>query len=144
MNELGWRDVRSRLSWLAAFDESRSVRAYLRKILLTAAASLAVSALAHHSAAQFDFSRTAIVEGTVKLIEVRNPHTKLVLEVARDDGSARDIEFEGHSRHSIYRRGWRPDMVRVGDRITIVVAPTRDGSDGGYVTSYRLEDNTEF
>jgi hypothetical protein len=120
------------------------MRPHPRQILLTVAALIAVPALGHHSAGPFDFGRTMIVEGTVKLIEVRNPHTKLVLEVAQDDGGARDIEFEGHSRHNVYRRGWRPDMVRAGDRITIVVAPTRDGSDGGYVTSFRLEDNTEF
>lgn len=99
---------------------------------------------AHHSAAQFDFRQTVIVEGTVKELEVRNPHIKLVLEVVREDGSTRDIEFEGHSRNNVYRRGWRPTMIDIGDEITIGIAPMRDGSDGGYVTSFHLADGTEF
>lgn len=104
----------------------------------------ALPAAAHHSAAQFDFSQTVDVEGTVKVMEVRNPHVRLIMEVEGEDGSVRDIEFEGHSRNNIYRRGWRPDMVEVGDTITIGIAPMRDGSDGGYVTAFKLPDGSEF
>lgn len=118
------------------------------KLMSCLVAFLGMSALsvaqAHHSAAQFDFSQTVLVEGTVKVMEVRNPHVKLVLEVGGEDGKVRDIEFEGHSRNNIYRRGWRPDMVGVGDKITIGIAPMRDGTDGGYVTSFKLPDGTEF
>jgi hypothetical protein len=107
---------------------------------------LAVTALpvaAHHSAAQFDFSKTVMIEGTVKLIEVRNPHVKLILEVS-DDAGVRDIEYEGHSRNNVFRRGWRPEHINVGDAITIGIAPLRDGGDGGYVTGFKLADGTEF
>ena len=55
-----------------------------------AAAALALPAVAHHSAAQFDFSQTVMIEGTVKVIDVRNPHIKLILEVA-DDAGTREI-----------------------------------------------------
>lgn len=101
-------------------------------------------ALAHHSAAQFDFQNPVPVEGTVKLVEVRNPHIRLVLEVAREDGSVRDVEFEGHSRNNVYRRGWRPDLLDVGHHVTIRIAPMRDGTDGGYVTAFTLDDGTKF
>jgi hypothetical protein len=100
-------------------------------------------AAAHHSAAQFDFSKTVLVAGTVKVLEVRNPHVKLVLEVS-DDAGVRDIQYEGHSRNNVYRRGWRPEHIHVGDAITIGIAPLRDGGDGGYVTSFKLADGTEF
>ncbi len=98
---------------------------------------------AHHSAAQFDFSRTVEIRGTVKVFEARNPHIKLVLEVS-DDAGVRDIEYEGHSRNNVYRRGWRSDHVAVGDEITIGIAPLRDGTDGGYVTRFMLDDGTRF
>jgi hypothetical protein len=107
-------------------------------------AALSPAAFAHHSAAQYDFTKTVTFEGEVKLFEVQNPHTKLVLEVKDKNGTVKDIEFEGHSRNNIYRRGWRPDMVKEGDEITVGVAPRRDGQDGGYVTSYTLKDGTEF
>lgn len=107
-------------------------------------AGVVSSAWGHHSAAQFDFSQTVTIEGTVKLIEVRNPHTRLILEVEGENGEARDIEFEGHSRNNVYRRGWRPQSIDVGDDLTIGIAPLRDGGDGGYVTSVQLPDGTQF
>jgi hypothetical protein len=112
--------------------------------LLSVAATVAPAAYAHHSAAQFDFAQTVTVEGKVKLMEVRNPHIKLILEVTGNDGSAHDVEFEGHSRNNVYRRGWRPEMVDVGDTIAIDIAPLRDGSEGGYVKDFKLTDGTTF
>jgi hypothetical protein len=54
-----------------------------------------------------------------------------------DEKGTRDIEFEGHSRNNVYRSGWRPETMKVGDTITAIIAPMRDGSDGGYVTAFR-------
>ena len=108
-------------------------------------AGLAMPALAHHSAAQFDFGQRVPVVGTVRLIEVRNPHIKLILDVQDEAGQSREIEYEGHSRNNVFRRGWRPNSVGVGDEITIELAPLRDGSDaGGSITAFRLADGTEF
>lgn len=98
---------------------------------------------AHHSAAQFDFGQTVRVEGRVKELKVENPHTSLVLEV-KDEKGEREIEYEAHSRNNIFRRGWRPDMVKVGDQISIDIAPPRSGGDGGYVKTFILADGSEF
>src|SRR5690606_8963191 len=38
--------------------------------------------------------------------------------------------------------GLRPEMMKVGDEITIRIAPMRDGSDGGYVTALLTADGT--
>jgi DNA/RNA endonuclease YhcR with UshA esterase domain len=99
---------------------------------------------AHHSAAQFDFTKPVEVTGVVKEFEARNPHTKLVLEIKRKDGTMGSVEFESHSRNNIYRRGWREGMVKVGEKVTIKIAPRKDGADGGYVTEYNLPDGTKF
>ena len=106
--------------------------------------SLSLTAFAHHSAARFDFTnRDAKVTGIVKEFKVANPHTKIVLEVTDEKGT-RDIEFEGHSRNNYYRSGWRPALIHVGDKITLEIAPTRDGSDGGYARSVIAKDGTKF
>jgi hypothetical protein len=106
-------------------------------------ASFSTLAWAHHSAAQFDFAQTVRIEGVVKEMRVENPHIALFLEV-KDDKASRVVEFEGHSRNNVYRRGWRPDMVHTGDTISIDVAPLRSGEDGGYVKNFILKDGTEF
>lgn len=120
----------------------------MKKILLIVAAFVLVqfslSALAHHSAARFDFTnRDATITGIVKVFKVANPHTTIILEVTDDKGT-RDIEFEGHSRNNYYRAGWRPDLIVEGDKITLKIAPKRDGSDGGYAFGVITKDGTEF
>jgi hypothetical protein len=101
---------------------------------------LAGTAWSHHSAAQFDFGNGVVVTGVVKYIRFANPHAKLVLEVTDDARGTREIEFEGHSRNNMIRQGLMPDMMEVGDTITIQIAPMRDGTDGGYVTGLRMPD----
>ena len=107
-------------------------------------ATVTASALAHHSAVMFDFQNTVVVEGKVQEVRFANPHMKLILEVTDDARGTRDIEFEGHSRNNYYRGGWRDGMVNVGDKITLVAAPTRDGSDGGYALGVITTDGTRF
>lgn len=95
----------------------------------------AAGASAHHSAAQFDFKNTVNLTGIVKEATFSNPHTRILLEVTDDERGTRDIEFEGRSRNNLYRQGFRPEMIKVGDKITIRIWPMRDGSDGGYITA---------
>ena len=112
-------------------SKARPVLALLGACLMGAA----LPAGAHHSAAQFDFQNPVNIEGVVKLARFANPHARIILEVTDDERGTRDIEYEGHSRANMYRQGLRPDMMEVGDTITIRIAPMRDGSDGGYITA---------
>ena|SRR5215207_240823 len=103
----------------------------------------ATTALAHHSAQQFDFGRSVPITGVVKRFQSINPHMRLVIAVTDAKGT-RDIVFEGHSTNNMYRAGYRDGMIKVGDKITVYVAPLRDGSDGGYVTAAATADGRRF
>ena len=108
------------------------------------AMALPCVAFAHHSAARFDLTiRDHTVTGIVKEWKPANPHTKIVLEI-EDAKGKRDVEFEGHSLNNYYRGGWREGMVKVGDKITLIAAPTKDGSDGGYALGVIAADGTKF
>ena len=107
-------------------------------MLLVAAPATAV--FAHHSAAQFDFQSPVNITGIVKEARFSNPHGRIVLEVTDDKRGTRDIEFEAHSRNNMIRQGLMPDMMAVGDTITIRIAPMRNGEDGGYVTALITKD----
>ena len=111
--------------------------------LLTAAVLATTPVLAHHSAAQFNFQTPKSVEGVVKEVRMANPHMRLILTVSDAKGT-RDIEFEGHSLNNLYRQGWRPDSVKAGDKVTINIAPRKDGEDGGYVVKVKTADGKEF
>ena len=43
-----------------------------------------------------------------------------------------------------YRGGWREGLVKVGDKITLQVGPTKDGTDGGYALGVIAADGTRF
>ena len=125
---------------------STSKRVSLAAALMTGIALTSVPwiAQAHHSAARFDLSiRDNYVTGIVKEFHAANPHTKIVLEVTDKKGT-RDIEYEGHSLNNYYRAGWREGLIKVGDKITLQVGPTKDGSDGGYALGVTAADGTKF
>jgi opacity protein-like surface antigen len=103
-------------------------------LIAALAALCGASVAAHHSAVQFDFTRSETMTGVVKKFRAINPHMQLVLHV-KDAKGERDIVFEGHSTNNMYRAGYRDNMINVGDTITVYIAPLRDGSEGGYVTA---------
>lgn len=108
-------------------------------LLLGAGSTLA----AHHSAAQFDFTKSVAVNGVVVKFAAINPHMQLVLRVTDAKGT-RDIEFEGHSTNNMYRAGYRDKMIKLGDKITVYAAPLRTGADGGYVTAATTASGQRF
>ena len=110
-------------------------------IAVVAGAGQAVHA--HHSAAQFDFSKSVSVSGVVVKFQAINPHMRLTLRVTDAKGT-REIEFEGHSTNNMYRSGYRDKLIAVGDKVTVNIAPLRDGSDGGYVTGALTASGTRF
>ena len=72
-----------------------------------------------------------------------NPHMRLTLRVTDDKGT-REIEIEGHSTNNMYRAGYRDGMIKYGDKITAIVAPLRDGREGGYMVAATLPDGRRF
>jgi hypothetical protein len=102
----------------------------------------AAAAMAHHSAAQFDFAQRVTIEGIVKEFNVTNPHTWATVEITDDKRGTRDAEYEGHSASHFYRAGYTRDMVKVGDKISILIAPRRDGEDGGFIQAFTVNGKT--
>jgi hypothetical protein len=102
----------------------------------------AAAAMAHHSAAQFDFAQRVTIEGVVKEFNVTNPHTWAVVEITDDKRGTRDAQYEGHSASHFYRAGYTRDMVKVGDKIAILIAPRRDGEDGGFIQAFTVNGKT--
>ena len=120
------------------------MRTSILTVLIVSGLVFAPAARAHHSAARFDLTiRDHYVTGIVKEFHPANPHTKIVLEI-NDEKGTRDVEFEGHSLNNYYRGGWREGLVKVGDKITLQAAPTKDGTDGGYALGVIAADGTRF
>jgi len=83
----------------------------------------------------YDFRKVEEATGVVKAVRVINPHMSLTLEVS-DAKGAQAVEFEGHSLNNFYRAGWRPNMIKVGDKIKVRFAPRKDQEPGGFVSAF--------
>lgn len=105
--------------------------------------ALGSTAGAHHSAVQYDFGKTATITGVVLKFQAINPHMRLTLRVSDEKGT-REVELEGHSTNNMYRAGYRDGMIKVGDKITVSVAPLRDGTEGGYMIAAVTANGTRF
>ena len=85
--------------------------------LLTAA----VPAVAHHAvSAEFDRNKQVTFTGTVKQVEWMNPHIYTDIE-AKDPSTGKTVVFqvEGGAPNSLYRSGWRPDTLKIGETVSV-------------------------
>jgi hypothetical protein len=96
---------------------------------------LSGSAFAHHSFAMFDHDKNVTLVGTVKEFQWTNPHCWIQLLVADPYGNQVEWGVELDSPRSLVRTGWKPEVVKPGDKITLVIHPKTDGTNaGGYVS----------
>jgi hypothetical protein len=117
----------------------------LNKTLLgLAMAALTGSALAHHSAAMFDFSKTVTVQGTVKEFQYTNPHSWLQVVVVAPDGKTVEWGFETEGPSTLLRVGIKAKTFLPGDKVTVVANPMRDGRPAGSWISATKADGTVF
>jgi len=96
---------------------------------LTLAAARPV--LAHHSFdTEYDSKKTANLTGVVTKLDWVNPHAFVTLEFKDQNGATRSFKVEMGPPYSLVRQGWKKEMVKGGDKITIEGAClAKDGSD---------------
>jgi hypothetical protein len=109
-----------------------------------AAALFTAPALAHHSFAMFDQSKTVELQGVVKEFQWTNPHSWLVVMVTDAQGVEKEWGLELGSPAGLARRGWRPKIVVPGDKVSFKAHPYRDGEPGGQFISVVLPDGKEM
>lgn len=111
--------------------------------VLPAAAALTLvagSAFAHHSFAMFDPDKTVTKVGVLKELEWTNPHVWLHMLALDDSGKQVEWSFEMQAVQQATTGGWRPDIVKPGDKISVDYHPFRDGSRGGELLTATLSD----
>ncbi len=99
-------------------------------------------AVAHHSFAMFDRTKTVVLIGTVKSAQWTNPHTWFVITAPGPDGVEHNWNIEGPSPNILLRMDWKPNEIQAGDRVGLTMNPRNDGSLGGVLLAVRLADGT--
>ena len=101
------------------------------------AVSFTLPLWAHHSHGQYDTTKWTPFEGTVKEVNLVNPHSWIYLEVKDDKGQPAVWALEATNPLGLQRNGIKREDVRPGDTIKVRCHLLRDGSNGcllGYVT----------
>ena len=122
-----------------AFRIRNSVRLATLSLLAVAASAPAV---AHHSTAMFDFTKTVELTATVKEFQWTNPHTWTIVTAEGGAKVAGEYGLEGMSPNYLARNGWTKRTLKPGDKVVLAIHPLKDGRKGGFMVSAKLADGT--
>jgi len=106
--------------------------------------SVAAAALAHHSAAGIDRTKSVTLTGTIKQFSWTNPHSWMEVDVPDDKGGTVTWKVEMTSPAYLVRAGWKSTTLKQGDEVKVTVRPLRNGEPGGLFVSVVLADGRTF
>src|SRR5260370_15978568 len=110
-------------------------------VVLAAVVGAASPAAAHHSFAMYEPTKTLTFKGTVKSLQLTNPHVILWVLVQPEDGLApQECSLETTSPGVLTRNASTRQSLKTGDRVSVTFSPRRDGSRGGGLNSVTLLD----
>jgi hypothetical protein len=91
--------------------------------------TIAVPLSAHHSfAAEYDNTKPVAIKGKAIKMDWVNPHSHLTLEVTTPDGKTEVWAAETPPPNGLYRAGWRQNMIKGGEEITVNGFLAKDGT----------------
>ena len=97
--------------------------------LVVATVLLAVSVNAHHSiSGQYDPRNPVTVEGTVVEVMLRNPHSRIRMDIADASGNVQTWTLEMDDVEDMADQGVTSETLLVGDELVVLGFPARDGT----------------
>jgi hypothetical protein len=100
--------------------------------------------LAHHSGASYDDDHQISLTGTVNNFEWTNPHVFIYLDVKDENGAVAQWRVEGNSPNMLARAGWKKEMIKAGDQITVNGAPAKNKAPILRLISLTLANGVKF
>ena len=96
-------------------------------IVAFAVAALAAPLFAHHGNAAFETAKKVTLKGTVTEWFWSNPHCLLQFDVKDDSGKI--VHWIGETQNPVTMTdaGWSKASFKVGDEVTVVLAPVKNG-----------------
>jgi hypothetical protein len=100
---------------------------------------------AHHSfAAEFDANRPITLRGTLKRVELVNPHGWVHIEVKNPDGSVTEWAVEAGSATQLLKAGLRKADFQIGTEVLVKGFLARNGKPIANGTTVTLSDGRDF
>lgn len=104
----------------------------------------AYPAYAHHSFAMFDHKHQVKLNGTVEYFQWTNPHVYIRLVANDPQGHRKSYTIECANPGILDRAGWKWNMIKVGDKVTAIIAPLRTGEPGGLLKEITLPNGHSY
>jgi hypothetical protein len=95
--------------------------------------------LAHHSMAMYE-QKNITITGTVKRIDLRNPHSLFYITVTDGEGKQVEWVLEAQPLSTLAANGWSATTMRVGEKVTAAGSPARNGKPFMLVRAFQLPD----
>jgi Family of unknown function (DUF6152) len=112
----------------------RNEKETFRRLALAAGVLImSVPLFAHHGNAAFDTSKRLTLKGTVTEWVWANPHCWLKFDVKNDKGEVTHWLAEETNPPGLINSGWYKDSLKVGDEVTVILIPTKNGQSLGRV-----------
>lgn len=83
---------------------------------------------AHHGLARFDTTHIVTMKGTITRFDWINPHAYVYADITDQHGKTANWMLECGSLGMLTRFGWSPDVVKIGDKVTVYGFVAKDGS----------------
>lgn len=110
------------------------MQSLLRAGIAIAALAGSAPAAPHHSTANFDFTKSETITGTVDYFGFTNPHSFIDVTVMQADGTPRAYKIFTVARVVMTRTGWELNDLKAGDKVTITGNPDRKTPEYMYLT----------
>ena len=105
------------------------MRRLLSSLVITGLILGAAPLWAHHAFyAEFDSAKPLKLRGTVKKVELINPHSWFHIDVKGDDGKTTTWMIEGGSPNALIRLGYTQQSLPIGTEIIVDAFQAKDGS----------------
>ena len=129
---------------MKTFRSARAWAALVAAGMLAGGLAGAVPAMAHHSFAMYDNDHQIKLIGTVTRFQWTNPHVYIELENNDASAQVKHWTIECANPGILDRVGWKFNMIKVGDKITTIIAPLRTGEPGALLKQVTLPDGRVF
>ena len=100
--------------------------------------------VAHHGGAAYDADKRVTVKGTVTDWLWSNPHCILQLDANDDGGQVVHWVTETENPSTMIRSGWTKDAFKVGDEISVILVPPKNGGRVGRIVEVTLPDGRKL
>jgi hypothetical protein len=121
----------------------RSRRGFLSLIAVTLVIGAPLGA--HHSFAPYEPTLQIKFAGVITEFKWGNPHVYIELD-AQDEktGGTRHWLIECASTSILNRAGWKFNMLKPGDKVTVIVSPLRNGEPAALLKQIVLADGKKY